>query len=107
VRTRRIETVLLGIGVTLLAIWGGARIHSTVSSHAAVKSFEVDQVRSHPNSEVTSGSVSGYQVDFALWSWKRVEAYKDSLGKKKDRPLAILRIPKIHLEVPVYDNTDV
>jgi sortase A len=50
--------------------------------------------------------VSGSQVDFALWSAKRVEAYKDSLVKKGDRPLAVLRIPKIHLEVPVYNDTD-
>jgi sortase A len=35
-----------------------------------------------------------------------VEAYKDSLVKKGDRPLAVLRIPKIHLEVPVYNDTD-
>jgi sortase A len=30
----------------------------------------------------------------------------DSLAKKTDRPLAILRIPTIHLEVPLYDDTD-
>jgi sortase A len=35
-----------------------------------------------------------------------VAAYKDSLVKKGDRPLAVLRIPKIHLEVPVYNDTD-
>jgi sortase A len=97
---------LLGTGLTLLAIWAGARIHSAVSSHAAVKRFEVDQARPGPNSEIVPGPVSGSQVDFALWSLKRVEAYKDSLGKKEDRPLAVLRIPKIHLEVPVYNNTD-
>ena len=106
VRTRRIEAVLLGTGLTLLAIYGGARIHGMVSSRAAVKRFEVDQVRSGADSEIMAGQVSGSQVDFALWSSKRVEAYKDSLRKKEDRPLAVLRIPKIHLEVPVYNNTD-
>jgi len=49
---------------------------------------------------------SGSQVDFTLWSVKRVAAYKDSLVKKADRPLAILRIPRIRLEVPLYNDTD-
>jgi sortase A len=106
VRTRRIEAVLLGTGLTFLAIWAGARIHGRVSSRAAVKRFEVDQVRSGPNSEIVTDPVSGSQVDFAQWSLKRVEAYKDSWGKKEDLPLAVLRIPKIHLEVPVYNDTD-
>jgi sortase A len=49
---------------------------------------------------------SGAEVDFTLWSAKRVESFKDSLFKKGDRPLAVLRIPKIQLEVPVYNDTD-
>lgn len=50
--------------------------------------------------------ISGSRVDFSLWSAKRVGAYKESLVTKADRPLAVLRIPKIHLEAPVYDDTD-
>jgi sortase A len=106
-RTRKIEHVLLATGLTLLAVWGGAWIYRTVSSRAAVKEFEADHA---PSSGVNSGTVndpaSGSQVDFSLWSAKRVGAYKDSLVKKGDRPLAVLRIPKIHLEVPVYNDTD-
>jgi sortase A len=49
---------------------------------------------------------SGSQVDFSLWSAKRVEAYKQSLANKVDRPLAVVRVPKIHLEVPLYNDTD-
>jgi sortase A len=106
-RTRKIEHVLLATGLTLLAVWGGAWIHRTVSSRAAVKEFEADHA---PSSGVNSATVndpaSGSQVDFSLWSAKRVGAYNDSLVKKGDRPLAVLRIPKIHLEVPVYNDTD-
>jgi sortase A len=36
----------------------------------------------------------------------RIAAYEASLVRKKDRPLAILRVPKISLEVPVFDDTD-
>jgi sortase A len=106
-RTRRIELVLLGIGFALLGAWGAVRIHGTVSSRTAVNRFEADQVRSSlPNSGTMNDPDAASQVDFALWSVKRVEAYKDSLARKEDRPLAILRIQKIHVEVPVYNDTD-
>jgi len=45
-------------------------------------------------------------VDFTLWSPQRIAAYKESLTAKRDLPLAILRIPKINLEVPVFEDTD-
>ena len=106
-RTRRIEIALIGIGLTLLSVWGGAWIYRTVSSRAAIKRFEMD--RAHA-SAVSSAPVidltSGLRVDFALWSPKRTQEYMDSLAKKTDRPLAVLRIPNIHLEVPVYNDTD-
>jgi sortase A len=44
--------------------------------------------------------------DFTLWNPKRVIAYRDSLSTKTDLPLAILHIPKIALEVPVFNGTD-
>jgi sortase A len=40
-----------------------------------------------------------------LWSSFRVKAYKAALQQQTPRPLAILRIPRLDLEVPVYDGT--
>jgi sortase A len=45
-------------------------------------------------------------VDFSLWSEKRIAAFKESLTEHFDAPKAVLRISKIHLEVPVFDGTD-
>lgn len=45
------------------------------------------------------------KVDMNLWSAVRVKAYKVALKKEKPRTLAILRIPRLNLEVPVYDGT--
>jgi len=45
-------------------------------------------------------------VDESLWSPQRVRAYRESLGREASPALAILRIPKISLEVPVLDGTD-
>ena len=40
-----------------------------------------------------------------LWSVARVKAYKVALQQETPRTLAILRIPRLKLEVPVHDGT--
>jgi sortase A len=45
------------------------------------------------------------KVDMKLWSAIRVRTYKAALQQKTPPTLAILRIPRIDLEVPVYDGT--
>jgi sortase A len=40
-----------------------------------------------------------------LWSPTRVKLYKIALERETPPTLAILRIPRINLEVPVYDGT--
>jgi sortase A len=107
IRTRGAERVLLLIGLTLLPVWGGARIYGTLSSRAAIKRFEMDQARASAEiSRPVKEPISGLQIDFARWSLKRIHAYEEGLTAKVNRPLAVLRIPNIHLEVPVYNDTD-
>ena len=45
------------------------------------------------------------KVDMKLWSAVRVNAYKAAVKQETPRTLAILRIPRLNLEVPVYDGT--
>jgi sortase A len=96
-KVRIAERILLVIGLSLLAGWAAARFHGSMASDAAIKRFHASQ---------NQGSASTAVVDFADWSPQRIAAYKDSLAAKKDLPLAILRIPKINLEVPVFSGTD-
>jgi sortase A len=70
-----------------------------MASHAAINRFHADAVANH-------GSASTAEMDFSQWSPQRIKAYKDSLTAKNDLPLAILYIPKINLEVPVFNDTD-
>ena len=44
-------------------------------------------------------------VDMKLWSAIRVKAYKAALQREAPPTLAILRIPRLELEVPVHDGT--
>ncbi|OLB29646.1 MAG: hypothetical protein DMG41_27400 [Acidobacteria bacterium] len=104
---QKIELVLLAVGLLLLAVWGGARFHGAVSAKTAIAEFEA--ARAENLADSTSPSLDrtlSSPVDFRLWSPKRIAAYKVSLAEKTDLPLAILRIPKINLEVPVFNDTD-
>jgi sortase A len=101
------ERILLAIGVLLIAIWVGAWVHRTVMSRAALAVFEAHRLAKLTSVEQTvRDPETGRAVDFSLWSPRRVEAFKDSLATKVNPPLAILRVPKINLQVPVFDDTD-
>jgi sortase A len=44
--------------------------------------------------------------DLSLWDSERISAWRRALSEPAPPPLAVLRIPKIHLEVPVLPGTD-
>jgi len=107
VRTRKIERMLLGAGLTLLSVWVAARFHKVVGSRIAIAEFKAEHGAAHSTGASASADpILEVPIDFHLWSAKRISAYEDSLAKKTDPPLAILRIPKINLEVPVFNDTD-
>ena len=89
----RLERVFLVLGLILIAITAAARIQGQISAQLAIQNFETVP----PENE---------NVDVSLWSAQRVRQYKESLAEKTDAPLGILRIPKLRLEVPIFDGTD-
>jgi sortase A len=42
----------------------------------------------------------------ALWSSKRIQEYERGVRVYLETPLAVLRISKVHLDVPVVNGTD-
>ena len=46
------------------------------------------------------------EIDFGMWSEKRVREYRGSLQQKKDLPLAVLRIERLKLRVPIFEGVD-
>ena len=91
---RRLERVLLVLGLILMAVSAAARIQGQISASLAIQNFEAVPLESAQN------------VDVSLWSAQRVREYRESLAEKTDLPVAILRIPKLNLEVPIFDGTD-
>lgn len=104
----KLERIFLTTGFALLAIWGAEMLDGIVYSRAALAQFEGNQAVGHigNGSPALNDSTPVSEIGFASWSVRRVQAYKDSLLEKVDVPLAVLRIPKIHLEVPVFNGTD-
>lgn len=98
-KVRIAERILLAIGLSLLLAWAAARFHGRTASDAAIERF-------YAEASQRPGTPSAGRVDFTQWSPQRIKAYKGSLAAKQDLPLAILYIPKIHLEVPVFNDTD-
>jgi sortase A len=106
---RTIELVFLALGILGLAVYLFARLHGTLSSRAALAKFETLQSTPPRGMEPDSGKTSlpeSTVVDFSLWSSKRVLDYRRALAQNFDAPLAVLKIPTIYLEVPVFDGTD-
>ena len=102
---RSVEKVLLIVGAALLTIFVAARIHSSLLSRAAVESFNL--AKEAPAAKITS-TLWDKQLSFdsTLWSSQRIAAYEESLAAHFAPPLAILRIRKVRLEVPVLSGTD-
>jgi len=94
----------LVVGVLMIGVYVGARVHRSVLSHAEVERFKA-QVLVAKKLDV-GAEIVGEKPDFSLWSPKRVKEYQESLATHFAPALALLRIPKINLEVPVLEGTD-
>jgi sortase A len=111
---RTLERIFLVIGMVLLSVYFGALLYRNVSARVAVKEFQREMAAptlpgdaASGRASAGSGAAAGAEpVDKSQWSEKRIRAYNVSLSHAFGAPLAVLTIPKIHLEVPVFEGTD-
>jgi len=103
---RRVEKAFLIAGVSLLLAYGFLRLYQQVSTRAALARFHEAVAERDTNRGPSVALPGDGDVDFSLWNPKRIRAYQQSLIDKTDLPAAVLRIPKLNLEVPVYEGTD-
>jgi sortase A len=100
---RLIELVLLCSGLVLITVYGCARTHSKLMSQASLWSFKAQKSCSRGARE---HNPDGRKVDFSPWFGNGVKAYTQALSVKLPVPLAVLSIPRLGLEVPVFEGTD-
>jgi sortase A len=91
-----VERTCIVIGVIGLAGWGVFHIRSVAAAQQSLEQFATLKAIALP-----AGT-----PDQSLWSPGRVSAWQKALSAPVPVPLAVLRIPKIHLEAPVWPGTD-
>jgi sortase A len=97
-----LETFAWIAGSVLLASYLAARMWSAQAYAAGVAEMRAQMQRAE--SQVAESDAAAHRpTDQSLWSRERVIAYEVA-QKAGGRPEALLRIPSISLEVPVYDS---
>jgi sortase A len=99
VRSGTVERVSWTLGVLVLAGAAGAYLHGVVSSRRLLTEFA--GIRAEARDPAGAA-----RYDLSLWSTKRIEAWEASLSQAAPEAMAVLRIPRIDLEVPVLPGTD-
>jgi sortase A len=84
---RKAGVALMSAGVLLLATFVVPTAYGRAMSSLAVAAF---RAQSSSNS---------------LWDSARIRAYKKTLGTKMAGPEALLRVPKVGIEVPIFEGT--
>ena len=91
-----VEATSWVLGLAGLLYWGAFQIEVARSTRHDSARFAVLQ----------AASLQAGPVDQSLWSSVRINAWRNVSGEPSPPPVAMLRIPKIHLEVPVLPGTD-
>lgn len=111
--SQKIERLLIVLGVVLVMGFVMLRIYGAAGAFLGRMAFEADAVRpGHPQSghhspaQHKASSIAPDGIDFSLWSEKRIKAFEETLARHFEPPLALLEIPRIHLDVPVFNGTN-
>ena len=112
---RIFERGLLLVGLLLLFMFAFAHIHRFIMFRAEMAKFETRQLESTKEvaagTKATDGATHNADLhpaqnpDYSLWSNQRTKLHQASLRKPVES-IAVLRIPALHLEVPVLEGTD-
>ncbi len=100
---------LLLSGLLMLGIYLGSRVYKAYSSRSEARRLESMPAESRQPVAQEHAARFTFVVkepDFSLWSPQRIKHYQQSLSAQLGPPVALLRIPKIRLEVPVLEGTD-
>lgn len=91
------ERTAWAVGLVCLVTWGALYIEGGRGARHELERFAVLQAAAaHQTAE----------PDLSLWDRERIDAWRRALHAPAPPPLAVLRIPKIRLEVPVLPGTD-
>lgn len=102
---KSLETLLALVGLVLVVLAIGLYSTGRIYSRMAVARFN-SELRAQTTTSGPPPTPGALPADYSLWSDKRIRQYEATLRQQFDEPLGVLRIGKIHLEVPVFNGTD-
>jgi sortase A len=91
------ERTAWAFGVVCLATWGVLYVDGIAGARYELERFALLQA---------AAALQTPAPDLSLWDPERISAWRRALNAPAPPPLAVLRIPKIRLEVPVLPGTD-
>ncbi len=92
---RLAERTAWALGLVCLVLWGALHLEGSVGARQELERFAALQALPQAPSP-----------DLSLWDPKRISAWRSELNNPAPPPLAVLRVPKIGLEVAVLPGTD-
>jgi sortase A len=103
---KTLERWLLAIGVILGIVFLAGLAYRQTSSRLALREFRRSNRAGEVRQKSPSVRIDSLKADYRLWSSKRIMAYEDMLARQFAPAVAVLRVPKLGIEVPVFDGTD-
>jgi len=97
---RLVECAAWEIGIVCAAAWCIVYLDGAAGARREMRLFAAVQAAR----EVAPPQASA--PDLRLWSPERIAAWQAAVKNQGSAPLAVLRIPRIHLEAPVLEGTD-
>lgn len=91
------ERMAWAVGLVCLVTWGALYIEGVRGARQELERFAVLQA---------AAALQTAEPDLSLWDRERIDAWRRALNAPAPLPLAVLRIPKVRLEVAVLPGTD-
>jgi len=85
------------VGLLCLVTWAALHIEGIRGARHELERFAVLRA---------AAAQQTADPDLSLWDRERIDAWRRTLAAPAPPPLAVLRIPKVRLEVPVLPGTD-
>jgi sortase A len=92
-----VEAIAWATGIVCVVAIAAQHVDRVNSTREAMRTF-AERKNTEPHRR---GS-----VDLTLWSEQRIKAWQSTKDLASPTPLAILHIPRIHLDVPILEGTD-
>jgi sortase A len=105
-RWRTVERIVWAAGLLAVAVWSIAYIAGIAGARRGLARFNAVRAEQAAAPATSAILASLSQPDQRLWSPVRRRAWKDSEAGNAAVPVAVLRIRRIGLEVPVLEGTD-